>query len=286
MTDSPSSTRVLSPLGQLPSAASTPRFSEAPVSPASPDSPPVEMNATPRRIGSVHFREPSVLEVQPRHGSVLLKDLDLRSRSVLEKFDRDGDGEIEASDLGAVVDEIVKSKFQSKVFGWGMVMAMLCLVLLLGSAFGLTWAVVLSQKDTRIRNGVLMSRSTDQPLQVVNMQYTVDQLGVLTARNAGPIATTRLYEQRILHANMTASELSGLSSVYVTGLKGAQVGFRVTGFSLRPGQSPPELLLSTPGGTLVMRGEDLAEDLLPPGLVTGTDETWKSVMGIFTIASE
>ncbi|GFR41007.1 hypothetical protein Agub_g1674, partial [Astrephomene gubernaculifera] len=211
----------------------------------------------------------------PRYGSVHLMALNLETRTVLSKFDRNGDGDIDPSELEEVVDELVKSQFKSRLFMAGMIMVIFSLVLLLGSGFGLTWAVVLAHKDTTINDKfVLLSSSTNKPVQATDANYTVAPSGLLLSRSsAGTVATGAYYAQRMLNSSMTSEELTYLARVCVLGANGAELGLRVTGYKLLSG-SPAQLHVHTPSGTLVLTGSKVDNSTVPANLLDPSITRW------------
>eukprot|EP00198_Chlamydomonas_reinhardtii_P013609 XP_001702946.1 predicted protein [Chlamydomonas reinhardtii] len=184
------------------------------------------------------------------------------------------DGEVEAAELTAVVDELVKTQFSSRLFMYGLMAMTFALVMILGCGFGLTWAVVLSQKDTTVVNGTWVTRADKLPIQLGNSQMTVVD-GMLSSRHAAnaTVSTQPNTVQRPLSANMTTAQLTSLTRVYLSSSTGAQVGLVVTGFRLVAG-SPPTLLLSTPSGSLEVSGNSISGSAAA-GLVGDTAMVWQ-----------
>ncbi|GIL73087.1 hypothetical protein Vretimale_4703 [Volvox reticuliferus] len=226
--------------------------------------------------------EDEVYEVSPRYGSVHLKGLSMEAQGVLSKFDRNGDGEVDESELEGVVDVLVKEQFKGRMFLCGIQMIVLALVVLLASIFGLAWAVVSINKSTALRNRVLVRKNSDDPVQIANSDFTMAPSGAITARgnSRAVLGTSTLYVNRQLNANMTTSDLTGLVRVKVSGTNGANVGFRVTGFSLRS-SNPPQLHISTPAGILVLLGDRLTSYNAAQDLVDTDELAGQSVTGIF-----
>ncbi|GLC51144.1 hypothetical protein PLESTB_000470600 [Pleodorina starrii] len=230
--------------------------------------------------------EDAVYEVSPRYGSVVIKGLSLEAQTVLTKFDRNGDGEVDESELEGVVDVLVKEQFKGRMFLSGILMVTFSLILLLASSFGLTWAVVSLHTDTTIRGRVIVRKHSDQPLQLASSDLTVDPTsGALLSRGSKVVGTSTLYTSRSLNANMTTRLLNTLARISVNGTDGVQVGFRVTGYAVTA-SSPPELHISTPTGVLVLVGDRLsgasaAASLLETG-GGGRELVGQSVVGLFT----
>ncbi|GLI69057.1 hypothetical protein VaNZ11_013599 [Volvox africanus] len=226
--------------------------------------------------------EDGVYEVSPRYGSVNLKGLSMEAQEVLSKFDRNGDGEVDESELEGVVDVLVKEQFKGRMFLCGIQVVVLALVLLLASIFGLAWAVVSINKCTSIRSRVLVRKETTDPVQVANSDFTLGPTGAITARGnpRAVLGTSTLYVNRPLNANMTTSDLTGLVRVRVSGTKGADVGFRVTGFSLQAA-NPPQLRINTPAGILVLVGNQLVSYGAAQDLVDTNELAGQGVTGIF-----
>ncbi|KAG2448351.1 hypothetical protein HYH02_006933 [Chlamydomonas schloesseri] len=215
-----------------------------------------------------------------RQGTVHLASLSAEAQEVLKKFDANGDGEVEAAELTAVVDELVKTQFSSRLFLYGLMAMTFALVMILGSGFGLTWAVVLSQKDTTVVSNTWVTRSDKVPIQLGNSQMTVVD-GMLSSRGATnvTVSTTPSTVERPLNADMSAAQLTSLTRVYLRGSDGAQVGLRVTGFRVLAG-SPPTLLLSTPSGSLVVSGNTVTGSATTT-LMGDAAVVWQGVTGVF-----
>ncbi|GIL73088.1 hypothetical protein Vretifemale_3305 [Volvox reticuliferus] len=192
------------------------------------------------------------------------------------------DGEVDESELEGVVDVLVKEQFKGRMFLCGIQMIVLALVVLLASIFGLAWAVVSINKSTALRNRVLVRKNSDDPVQIANSDFTMAPSGAITARgnSRAVLGTSTLYVNRQLNANMTTSDLTGLVRVKVSGTNGANVGFRVTGFSLRS-SNPPQLHISTPAGILVLLGDRLTSYNAAQDLVDTDELAGQSVTGIF-----
>ncbi|KAG2442581.1 hypothetical protein HXX76_002666 [Chlamydomonas incerta] len=220
-------------------------------------------------------------KLAPRQGTVHLASLTMETQEVLRKFDANGDGEVEAAELTAVVDELVKTQFSSRLFLYGLVAMTFALVMILGCGFGLTWAVVLSQKDTTVVNNTWVTRSDKVPIQLGNSQMTVLD-GMLSSRGATNVTVSTVpgTVERPLNANMTSAQLTSLTRVYLRSSDGAQVGLRVTGFRLVAG-SPPTLLLSTPSGSLAVSGNSVSGSATT-GLVGDPAMVWQGVTGVFS----
>ncbi|PNW88746.1 hypothetical protein CHLRE_01g042650v5 [Chlamydomonas reinhardtii] len=124
---------------------------------------------------------------------ITLERFNTPTRNVLKKFDDNGDGRIDASEIQAVVSTLVAEKFKSKAFKIGLIVLGIFTIILLGAMFGLTWAVVAALKDTQVDNSGVMTTNdgASTPVLTANLDMTVSSDGKLVSRTSNStIATT------------------------------------------------------------------------------------------------
>ncbi|KAG2423999.1 hypothetical protein HXX76_014825 [Chlamydomonas incerta] len=124
---------------------------------------------------------------------ITLERFNTPTRNVLRKFDGNGDGRIDASEIQAVVSTLVAEKFKSKAFKIGLIVLGVFTIILLGAMFGLTWAVVAALKDTQVDNSGVMTTNdgSSTPVLTANLDMTVTPDGKLVSRTSNStIATT------------------------------------------------------------------------------------------------
>ncbi|KAG2499952.1 hypothetical protein HYH03_002237 [Edaphochlamys debaryana] len=219
-----------------------------------------------------------------RSGSIQIKGLDVEARKILEKFDADGDGYVDTEELGIVVAELVKTKFKGRLYLWGLAAITFALVMILGCGFGLTWAVLMANKDTSVKNNIWVVRGTDDPLRAASSSYTVrnnvmvPRGGSATSRLA--VSTATLTRRVPLGANVTTAELAALTRVHLKSSSGAEAGFVVTGFQEQAGQ----IYLNAMYGTVVVKQGQVVSSSGKLASILG-DFTWNEVTGIITPSS-
>ncbi|KAG2493105.1 hypothetical protein HYH03_008768 [Edaphochlamys debaryana] len=209
----------------------------------------------------------------PGNNQITLERFNTPTRNILRKFDDNGDGRIDATEIQAVVSTLVAEKFKSKAFKIGLIILGVFTVILLGAMFGLTWAVVAALKDTEVQNNILVTNDGgNQPVQVANMDMTVKD-GKLVARASNEVLTTGLVTtssgisvitpfNKLLQTTALVFTLpSGLKiSVNVLGVAKVPQATAVTGHILR---------FQTASGTLTLEGNEwTASDLQGPILET------------------
>ncbi|KAG2448353.1 hypothetical protein HYH02_006935 [Chlamydomonas schloesseri] len=196
-------------------------------------------------------------------------------------FDINGDGNLDPSEISQIVETLANEQFRGRHLKYGFLALALVAVLLIGCMFGISWAVFLANKDTEVRQGVLVTRSDKVPIQLGNSQMTVVD-GMLSSRGATnvTVSTTPSTVERPLNADMSAAQLTSLTRVYLRGSDAAQVGLRVTGFWVLAG-SPPMLLLSTPSGSLAVSGNTVTGSATTT-LMGDVAVVWQEVTGVFT----
>lgn len=161
-------------------------------------------------------------------------------RAILKEFDVNQDEALDIEEVSTLVDHLVKKEMKYKYLKYAFGGLMGFTLLLLGSMFGLTWAVVESLKDTRLdTSGTMMTKDGSKVVQVASSDYAVVN-GSLISRNHNqsestsdpwPIRTTSylgspysLYDQTI-----TMKSLLEMNVVNLRLANGDEASFRVQG---------------------------------------------------------
>jgi hypothetical protein len=105
-----------------------------------------------------------------------------------QEIDDDGDGRISKDEVSRVVNDLVNEQFRGRFYRMCLIGAGVYTVLLLGAIFGLVWAVMSTQQEVNVKNGVLLVKGSDQPVQLRNADYELIN-GRLSQKTAGQIAT-------------------------------------------------------------------------------------------------
>ncbi|KAG2493095.1 hypothetical protein HYH03_008758 [Edaphochlamys debaryana] len=199
---------------------------------------------------------------------ITLERFNSPTRKILQQFDDNGDGRIDATEIQAVVSTLVAEKFKSKAFKIGLIILGVFTVVLLGAMFGLTWAVVAALKDTEVQNNILVTNDGGQPVQVANMDMTVKN-GRLVDRNSSNVLSTGTVSSRgVFSTAMSMQKLLKISTLAFTLPDGAEYSVNVLGVAKIPklnANSGFIIRFQTASGTLTLEnGEWAASDLQGP----------------------
>jgi C1A family cysteine protease len=110
------------------------------------------------------------------------KHVSERVKAVLQQFDVNQDDALDIDEVCQLVEHMLNEDKKHTYLKYAFGGLMLFTLLLLGSMFGLTWAVVASLKDTEIQGNVLVTKE-GQSVQVASSEYLVGN-GSLMGRGA------------------------------------------------------------------------------------------------------
>ncbi|KAG2423963.1 hypothetical protein HXX76_014902 [Chlamydomonas incerta] len=187
---------------------------------------------------------------------ITLERFNTATRNVLRKFDDNGDGRIDASEIQAVVSTLVAEKFKSKAFKVGLIILGTFTILLLGAMFGLTWAVVVALKDTQVNNSGVMTTNdgSSTPVLTANLDMTVSADGKLVSRTSNStIATTPTVTRSAISSEAPFDLLLKLSNLVFVSPGGGLYSVDVQGVARIPKTTGGHVVrFQTASGILVL----------------------------------
>ncbi|KXZ50771.1 hypothetical protein GPECTOR_15g456 [Gonium pectorale] len=101
----------------------------------------------------------------------------------LEAVDKNKDGVIEAEEIGAVVEDLVREEHFKKIYRFVAIAMMVVVVILIGALTGITFAIVQMAKDTKVTNlssGNFQVMTTKDDKLALTGGATLDVHGKLT----------------------------------------------------------------------------------------------------------
>ena len=116
-----------------------------------------------------------------------------------------------------MVTTLVQDRFRSTFFRNALIVMTLFTLLLLGSILGLSWAVVKSLKDTKVRSGVMITTDGDTVLAASADLTVIDGRLVSRAagRDAAPLLTSNALFQARFTSNTSLTHLERLEKLHV-----------------------------------------------------------------------
>ncbi|KAG2423971.1 hypothetical protein HXX76_014910 [Chlamydomonas incerta] len=191
---------------------------------------------------------------------ITLERFNTPTRNVLRKFDDNGDGRIDASEIQAVVSTLVAEKFKSKAFKVGLIILGVFTIILLGAMFGLTWAVVAALKDTQVNNSGVMTTNdgSSTPVLTANLDMTVSADGKLVSRTSNStIATTPTVTRSAISSEAPFDLLLKLSNLVFVSPGGGLYSVDVQGVARIPKTTGGHVVrFQTASGILVLERND------------------------------
>jgi C1A family cysteine protease len=154
-------------------------------------------------------------------------------RQVLKDYDVNQDETLDVHEVSALVEHLLKKEMKYTYLKYAFGGMTLFAFLLLGSMFGLTWAVVDSLKDTQVgTNGAMMTKDGSKVVQVASSEYAVVN-GSLLARGEDsqwPIRTnTYVGAQYSLFHDISMKSLLEMNVLNIRLSDGSEASFRVHG---------------------------------------------------------
>ncbi|GFR39710.1 hypothetical protein Agub_g189 [Astrephomene gubernaculifera] len=176
--------------------------------------------------------------VTPSRNQINLERFDEKTRNILKKFDNNGDGRIDASEIQTIVSTLVAEKFKSKAFRIGLIILGVFTAVLLAAMFGLTWAVVSALKDTQVAGGVLVTNDkAQQTVMIANKDMLVVD-GLLVTRDTSAVVTTSALRTRGGISGATPfDKLMSMQSLVFTTPAGANYSVSFQGVARIPDSS-------------------------------------------------
>ncbi|KAG2488265.1 hypothetical protein HYH03_013116 [Edaphochlamys debaryana] len=198
------------------------------------------------------------------------------TRKILQLYDANGDGRIDAGEIQEVVSTLVAETFKRRVLQMALVALLVFACLVLGSLFGLTYAVVGSLRDAKVVNDVLVTVRGHTSVQTAFLDFALavarpgSGVGppLLVPRSAaleavpgpGPSAALRR-GVAVARGNISAAtpfeRLAHMTGLLIYAPGGASYSLRVTGVSQAPAGGAgagPGLVVHTAVGTLTLAG--------------------------------
>ncbi|KAG2448269.1 hypothetical protein HYH02_006853 [Chlamydomonas schloesseri] len=227
----------------------------ATISDAGPNSPGLEKERTSGGSNRSHIR---------------MSKVNTKLREVLKQYDKDGDNKITRPELEEVINHLVKEQFQNKIF-LGLLLGLLVyFVLLLGSLFALTWAVMLAQKDTETSGNTWVVKDTHTPISLGISDITVANSSLVLRGSSGSTATrlstTAPAVKMAVYEGVSYSDLLKVDHIVVQGMQlspqisvTAQAKLAVLGVTQMPvtsssGVTTISLRVETKDGVLLLQG--------------------------------
>ncbi|KAG2481948.1 hypothetical protein HYH03_019092 [Edaphochlamys debaryana] len=151
---------------------------------------------------------------------IALAEVGTKFREVLKAFDKDGDNKITRPELEEVINHLVNHQFKNRIFLYFFLALLTYFLLLAGSLFGVTWAVVYAQKDTTVVNNIIVTKDGHTPLQLrsSDLQRSGNTL-VYRASDPKSVATTATLDAKAPVApSLAYSDLIKIKSLVVQGM--------------------------------------------------------------------
>ncbi len=100
----------------------------------------------------------------------------------LKELDLSGDGKIDAKEIIAGMQALQRERQKTRQLFWLVIFLGILMCLLLGTMCGLLFAVIEMTKESKISNGMMLVKGTNDPVRVASTDFTVID-GVLSTRN-------------------------------------------------------------------------------------------------------
>merc|ERR1719503_119826 len=172
----------------------------------------------------------------------MLGKLSEDDRKILAELDGDLSGEVELTEVLALVRQHRDNKKATSKLFQVFILAVLVFVLLLGGNTFATFAVVENSKESNVKGDMLVAAGTGKPMETANSDMSVDANGLLitkasSRRLAGDgdsLKTQPSMKKTELASSLPDSVLMGLDEVTVYSDKGHTLQIQVHGFSRVP----------------------------------------------------
>ncbi|KAG2442501.1 hypothetical protein HXX76_002587 [Chlamydomonas incerta] len=202
---------------------------------------------------------------------IRMSKVNTKLREVLKQYDKDGDQKITRPELEEVINHLVREQFQNKIF-LGLLLGLLVyFVLLLGSLFALTWAVMLAQKDTEVSGSTWVVKGTNTPITLGISDISVANSSLILRGNGNGTTVTRLSTtvpavKIAVYEGVAFEDLLKINYIVVQGMQlppqvavTAQAKMAVLGVTRVPvtsssGATSISLRVETKDGVLVQQG--------------------------------
>ncbi|GLI60550.1 hypothetical protein VaNZ11_002707 [Volvox africanus] len=204
-----------------------------------------------------------------RANQITLARVNTPTRNILRKFDNNGDGRIDATEIQTIVTSLVAEKFKSKAFKIGLIILAVFTAVLLGAMFGLTWAVVAALKDTKVQGGILVTNDKEQaPVLVANLDLTISGTKLVSRDSSEVVATSTIRTPGLLTTGTAFDKLVTLQNLVLVTPSKSSFSLAILGIARVPTNSSGGYVIKvlTAAGTLILENNEWSA----PFNMTGT----------------
>ncbi|GIL85170.1 hypothetical protein Vretimale_10833 [Volvox reticuliferus] len=204
-----------------------------------------------------------------RANQITLARVNTPTRNILRKFDNNGDGRIDATEIQTIVTTLVAEKFKSKAFKIGLIILAVFTTVLLGAMFGLTWAVVAALKDTKVQGGILVTNDKQEaPVLVANLDLTVSGTKLVARNSSEVVATSTVRTPGYVTTGTPFDKLLALQNLVLITPGNSSLSLAILGVARIPSNSSGGYVVKvlTAAGTLTLKNGEWSA----PSNVTGT----------------
>ncbi|PNW85430.1 hypothetical protein CHLRE_03g186050v5 [Chlamydomonas reinhardtii] len=206
---------------------------------------------------------------------IRMSKVNTKLREVLKQYDKDGDQKITRPELEEVINHLVREQFQNKIFLGLLLGLVVYFVLLLGSLFALTWAVMLAQKDTEVSGNTWVVKGTSTPISLGMSDISVANSSLVLRGSGGGagnsssvtrLSTTVPTVKMAVYEGVSYDDLLKIDHIVVQGMQlppqvavTAQAKMSVLGVTraavaAASGATSTALRVETKDGVLVLQG--------------------------------
>ncbi|GIL55401.1 hypothetical protein Vafri_10963 [Volvox africanus] len=194
-----------------------------------------------------------------RANQITLARVNTPTRNILRKFDNNGDGRIDATEIQTIVTTLVAEKFKSKAFKIGLIILAVFTAVLLGAMFGLTWAVVAALKDTKVQGGVLVTNDKEQaPVLVANLDLTISGTKLVARDSSAVVATSTIRTPGLVTTGTAFDKLLALQNLVLVTPSKSSFSLAILGIARIPSNTSGGYVIKvlTAAGTLTLENNE------------------------------